>query len=316
MSVRVGLVGAGGVGARHGRVLSGFDDVELVGVADAAPGAAGALAAELGVPAVDDVAELLRQPLDGVWLCVPPFAHGELELAVVEVGVPFFVEKPLASGLPVAEEVARAVAAAGLPTATGYHWRHLDTVAAARAVCAAHRPRLVDATWLDKVPPPAWWARRESSGGQVVEQLTHVVDLARLLAGEVVEVRAMAASSTAEGRDVDDATAALLTFASGAVGTVTAACSLPGRLRAGLDVVCDGAAVELTETTLTVTTADGTDRREPRVDGRTAVDRAFVDVLAGGAPAEGLVDYAEALCTHRVAVAITESARTGDAVRP
>ncbi len=207
------------------------------------------------------------------------------------------------------------MAAAWLPTATGYHWRHLDTVAAARAVCAAHRPRLVDATWLDKVPPPAWWSRRESSGGQVVEQLTHVLDLARLLAGEVVEVRATAAPSTAEGRDVDDATAALLSFDSGAVGTVTAACSLPGKLAAGLAVVCDGAAVELTETSLTVTTTDGADRSEPRVDGRTAVDRAFVDVLAGGVPAEGLVDYAEALRTHRVAVAIAESARTGAPAR-
>ncbi len=314
--VRVGLVGAGGVGGRHARTLAGFPDVELVGVADAVPGAADALADELGVPVVADAERLLDQELDGVWLCVPPFAHGELELAAVDSGVPFLVEKPLSTGVAIAEEVARAVAAAGLPTATGYHWRHLDTVAAARAVCAAHRPRLVDATWLDKVPPPAWWSRRERSGGQVVEQLTHVLDLARLLAGEVVEVRATAAPSSVEGRDVDDATAALLVFDSGAVGTVTAACSLPGKLAAGLDVVCDGAAVELTETSLTVTTAEGAERSEPQVDGRTAVDRAFVDVLAGGVPAEGLVDYAEALRTHRVAVAIAESARTGDAVRP
>ncbi|WNV75991.1 Gfo/Idh/MocA family protein [Geodermatophilus sp. DSM 44513] len=314
--IRVGLVGAGGVGARHARTLAGFPDVELVGLADAVPGAADALAAELGVPVARDADELLAHDLDGIWLCVPPFAHGELELAAVRAGVPFLVEKPLATGVAVAEQVARAVAAAGLPTATGYHWRHLDTVAAARAVCAAHRPRLVDATWLDRVPPPAWWSRRERSGGQVVEQLTHVLDLARLLAGEVVEVRATAAPSGAEGRDVDDATAALLAFDSGAVGTVTAACSLPGKLRAGLDVVCDGAAVELTETSLTVTTAEGATRSEPRVDARTAVDRAFLDVLAGGAPAEGLVDYAEALRTHRVAVAIAESARSGDAVRP
>jgi predicted dehydrogenase len=316
MSVRVGVVGAGGVGARHARTLAGFPDVELAGVADAVPGAADALAAELGVPVADDVPGLLGRSLDGVWLCVPPFAHGELELAAVRAGVPFFVEKPLATGLDVAEEVAAAVAAAGLPTATGYHWRHLDTVAAAREVCAAHRPRLVDATWLDKVPPPGWWVRRASSGGQVVEQLTHVLDLARLLAGEVAEVRAVAAPSSAEGRDVDDATAALLTFASGAVGTLTAACSLPAKVGAGLDVVCDGAAVQLTETTLAVTTAAGTVHREPAVDARTAVDRAFVDLLAGGAPAEALVDYAEALRTHRVGVAVAESARTGAAVRP
>ena len=314
--VRVGLVGAGGVGARHARTLVGFPDVELVGVTDAVPGAADVLAAELGVPAVADVDRLLGQPLDGVWLCVPPFAHGELELAAVRAGVPFFVEKPLATGVEVAEEVAGAVAGAGLPTATGYHWRHLDTVAVARAVCAAHRPRLVDATWLDKVPPPAWWSQAGRSGGQVVEQATHVLDLARVLAGEVTEVQAVATPSSDPGsRDVDDATAALLRFASGAVGTLTAACAQPAKTRAGIDVSCAGAAVELTETSLTDTTADGADRSEPRVDGRTAVDRAFVDVLAGGAPAEGLVDYAEALRTHRLAVAVAESAKTGSRVR-
>ena len=316
MTLRVGLVGAGGVGARHGRTLTGLDGVELVGVADAVPVAAAALAGELGVPALDDVGRLLASGPDAVWLCVPPFAHGELELAVLRAGLPLFVEKPLGAGTDVAEEVAAAVAAAGVPTATGYHWRHLDTVAAARRVCAAAPPRLVAATWLDRVPSPAWWARAGRSGGQVVEQATHVLDLARLLAGEVGEVQAVAAPSSAEGRDVDDATAALLRFASGAVGTLTAACAQPARTRAGIELSCAGAAVELTEASLAVTTAAGTERSEPAVDARTAVDRAFVDLLLTGARAEGLVDYAEALRTHRLAVAVAESARTGEPVRP
>ncbi|SFT33651.1 Predicted dehydrogenase [Geodermatophilus amargosae] len=314
MTLRVGLVGAGGVGARHGRTLSALDGVMLVGVADAVPPAAAALASELRVPALD-IDALLGSGLDAVWLCVPPFAHGELELAVVRAGLPLFVEKPLGTDLAVAEEVAAAVAAAGVPTATGYHWRHLDTVAAARAVCAAAPPRLLAATWLDKVPPPAWWSRADRSGGQVVEQATHVLDLARVLAGEVTEVRALTAPSSAEGRDVDDATVALLRFGSGAVGTLAAGCAQPAKTRAGLEVSCAGAALELTETALAVTTAEGTTHTEPAVDARTAVDRAFVELLTTGTRAEGLVDYAEALRTHRLAVAIAESARSGAAVR-
>ncbi|MGY1608857.1 MULTISPECIES: Gfo/Idh/MocA family protein [unclassified Geodermatophilus] len=314
MTLKAGLVGAGGVGARHGRTLAGLDGVELVGVADAVPSAGAALAAELDVPALG-IDELLRSGADAVWLCVPPFAHGELELAVVRAGLPLFVEKPLGAGLAVAEEVAAAVAAAGVPTATGYHWRHLDTVAAARALCAAHPPRLVSVTWLDKVPPPAWWRRADRSGGQVVEQATHVLDLARVLAGEVTEVEAVTAPSSDPSRDVDDATAALLRFASGAVGTLTAACAQPAKTHAGLELSCAGVAVELTETSLTVTTAEGAEHREPSVDARTAVDRAFVDLLVSGTRAEGLVDYAEALRTHRVAVAVAESARTGSRVR-
>ena len=315
MTVRVGLVGAGAVGARHGRTLAGFADVELVGICDPMAATCTALCGELGVPAADDLGALLRAGVDAVWLCVPPFAHGELEPALVGAGVPFFVEKPLAADLQMAERVAGAVTAAGLPTATGYHWRHLDTVEQAGAAMTGRHVRLVDARWWGSTPPPAWWSNESLSGGQVVEQATHVLDLVRVLAGEVVEVVGGAAPSSAEGRDVADATAAVLRLASGAVGTVSTSCVLPALTEAGLDVVADGVSVQLTETSLRVRTVDGDLVAEPSVDGRRAVDRAFVDVLSGRAPVAGLVDVGEALRTHRLACAVAEATRTGSAVR-
>lgn len=315
MTVRVGLVGAGGVGARHARTLAGFPDVELVAVCDPVRSSAQALAEEVGVGCVEDVGALLGSGVDAVWLCVPPFAHGELELSVLRAGLPLFVEKPLAADVGVAEQVAEAVAASGLPTATGYHWRHLDTVDRARSALAGTPVRLVGARWWGTTPPPAWWSRQEQSGGQVVEQATHVLDLVRVLAGEVTEVVGGAAPSSSAGRDVPDATAAVLRFDSGAVGTVSTSCVLPAPTAAGLDVVGDGVSVELTETTLRVRTRDGEERAEPAVDGRYAVDRAFVDVLAGRPAPAGLVDVAEALRTHRLAWAVAEAARTGATVR-
>ena len=315
MTVRVGLVGAGGVGARHARTLAGFPDVELVAVCDPVRPSAEALAEEVGAGCVDDVASLLGSGVDAVWLCVPPFAHGDLELSVLRAGLPLFVEKPLAADVRVAERVAEAVAASGLPTATGYHWRHLDTVERARSTLAGTPVRLVGARWWGTTPPPAWWSRQDQSGGQVVEQATHVLDLVRVLAGEVTEVVGGSAPSSTTGRDVPDATAAVLRFDSGAVGTVSTSCVLPAPTAAGLDVVGDGVSVELTETTLRVQTRDGEERAEPAVDGRHAVDRAFVDVLAGRPAPAGLVDVAEALRTHRLAWAVAEATRTGTAVQ-
>jgi myo-inositol 2-dehydrogenase / D-chiro-inositol 1-dehydrogenase len=316
VSLRVGLVGAGGVGARHARTLAGLTDVDLIGICDPEPAAREALAGELDVPPVADLDTLLRSRPDAVWLCVPPFAHGEPELAVLRAGLPFFVEKPLAADLPTAERVAAAVAEAGVPTATGYHWRHLDTVAGAQEALGDRQVRLVDARWWGTTPPPAWWSRADRSGGQVVEQATHVLDLVRLLAGEVAEVTGGAAPSSREGRDVPDATAAVLRFTSGAVGTVSTSCVLPALTAAGLEVVTDGLAVQLTETALQVRTPAGESRTEPVVDARLAVDRAFVDVLAGAPAAPGLVDVGEALRTHRLAWAIAEATRTGAPVRP
>ena len=37
---------------------------------------------------------------------------------------------------------------------------------------------------------PAWWGRVEQGGGQVIEQATHLYDLARLLMGEATVVGA------------------------------------------------------------------------------------------------------------------------------
>ena len=76
----------------------------------------------------DGLALLASEELDAVWMCVPPFAHGPLEAAALERKLPFFVEKPIGLDLDGAVEVADRVVAAGLLTAVGYHWRHLEVL--------------------------------------------------------------------------------------------------------------------------------------------------------------------------------------------
>ncbi len=310
---RVGLVGAGGVAQRHARVLAGFPDVRLVGVTDVLPEAAGRLAGAHGARAYPDVAALLAEGLDALYVCVPPFAHGPAERAAVEAGVPLFVEKPVGVDGDTPAALAAAITGRGLLSAVGHHWRYLHTVEEARKLLAGRDIRLVTGAWLDKVPPVGWWPRRDRSGGPVVEQAAHVLDLARHLAGEVVEVSAAGNGTPppVEGADVDSATAATLRFAGGAVGTLAATCALGWKHRAGLEVYADGLALAVTEDALLVRDADG----ERRIDGdpdaaRTAVDRAFVDAVRGAGD-DVRVPYAEALRTHLLALAVAESAATG-----
>ncbi|MGK5740774.1 Gfo/Idh/MocA family protein [Micromonospora sp. URMC 103] len=314
---RVGLVGAGGVAQRHARVLAGFADVDLLGVTDVRAEAAAALAGAHGARAFADVDALLAAGPDAVYVCVPPFAHGPVEEAVVDAGVPMFVEKPVALDLLTAERIAGLVARRGLLTAVGHHWRYLPVVGQARDLLAGRRIRLVSGSWWDRVPPVDWWCRRNGSGGPVVEQAAHVLDLVRVLAGEATEVTAYGDGTPppVDGADIDSVTAATLRFAGGAVGTLSTACVLGWKHRVVLEILADGLALTLTEDGLVVRDADG-ERRMPADPeaARVAVDRAFVDAVRGVAD-DVRVSYAEALATHRLALAVADSARTGRPVR-
>jgi predicted dehydrogenase len=298
-------------------VLSGFDDVRLVAVTDPVAERCAEFAGTFGARPVPDVADVLSAGVDAVFVCVPPLAHGPIEEAVAEAGIPLFVEKPLAVDVATAERVAAAVARAGIVTAVGHHWRYAATVRRAREHLDGRTVHLLAGAWLDKVPPVAWWSDRVRSGGQVIEQAVHVLDLARLLAGEVVEVHAMADGvAPVPGADVDAATAAVLRFASGAVGTLSTTCLLRGKHRAGLELYADGLAVTLTEEELVV--QDGTAGPEGFTvdpdDAKRAVDRSFVDAVAHGT-GEIHVPYEEALRTHRLACAVARSAASGRPVR-
>ena len=315
---RIGLVGAGGVAQRHARVLSALPEAQVMGVTDVQAAAAAALAEEYGAKVFNDVQDLLAAGPDAVYVCVPPFAHGPAERAVIESGLPLFVEKPIAIDLDTGVEISALIAERNLLTAVGHHWRYLPVVEEAKALLADRPVRLVSGAWLDKVPPVAWWPRAEKSGGPVVEQAAHVLDLARHLAGEVTEVWAAGSGipPAVDGADVDGSTAVALRFTGGAVGTVAATCVLGWKERAGLEIYADGLALAVSETELVVRDGDGARTVPSDPDSaRVAVDRAFVAAVRGQEQ-DIRVPYAEALRTHALAVAVAESAATGRVVRP
>ncbi|GAA3395718.1 Gfo/Idh/MocA family protein [Cryptosporangium minutisporangium] len=307
---RVGFVGAGGVATRHATVLAEFPDVAIAGVVDPNPEAARALADQAGATVEQSVDDLLALEVDAVYVCVPPFAHGQAETAVLAAGVPLFVEKPLGLDTELPAKLAAQVVAADVVTGVGFHWRYSAAVERARAALAGRPVSLVAGAWLDKVPPVGWWPRRDGSGGQLVEQAVHVVDLARVLAGEVAEVYAVADASPpdAPGADVDSSAAATLRFASGAVGTLSTTCRLGWKHRAALEVYADGVAVAISEDGCEVRTADGHQWHpvDP-MDAKRAVDRAFLDAV-GGDRSGVLVDYPDALRSHQLACALATSA--------
>ena len=314
---RVGFVGAGGIAERHMGVLSRMADVQIAAVTDADGDRALDVATRYGAQSYDSVDTMLASGgIDALFICVPPFAHGVAERAAIKAKIPFFVEKPITRDLDLAVALAAEIVAANLITAVGYHWRYLDTVDKARRVLASKPVQLIIGHWHDSTPPPDWWGCEAQSGGQMVEQVTHLIDTARFLAGGVTTVSAASnhlARSSHPNLTVATASVATLTFESGVIATFSATCLLNWSHCTSLQLLGDGVAIELSDREVMIDVGAGRHPMPAEGDPVWREDRDFIDAVRGG-PNLIRTNYADALETHRIALAIAQSAISGNVV--
>jgi predicted dehydrogenase len=168
--------------------------------------------------------------------------------------------------------------------------------------------------FLIALPATPWWRVKARSGGQVVEQAVHIIDLARYLLGEVDRVfadYALRANWDEPGYASDDVYSVNLRFRGGAVGHLAACSILHRRFNVGLDVLCKGHVYRIEDDGVTVDGPDGTRRIERTNDAGLAESEAFLRAVATGDRTAILSDYADALRTQRVALAANQSAELG-----
>jgi len=318
MAVQVGFVGAGGIARAHLANLRQLDGVAVRAVSDVDTGRAEEVAAEWGAKAYADCVDMLeRERLDAVYVCLPPAAHGSLEMALADLGLPFYVEKPIHLDLVVAAQVECMVREKGLVTSVGYQLRYSDAVAAAREQLTDRQLALAQGFYIGGLPGAPWWRRKAQSGGQVVEQATHIYDLLRYLAGEVETVYAVAstgAMTDVEGYDLEDASVAMLEFSNGAVGHVVSACVLTGGGEPHVGLRFDGRAFTIKLAGSTLDVADERERRsesfpQPPGDWMLRADSAFIEAVRGRNSAIRS-DYADGLRTLALTLAVNKSLET------
>jgi len=259
MALRVGFVGVGGVAKRHLGYSQAREDVELVGYADTVLENAEKTAAEYGGNAYGSFQELYsKEKPDALIICTPPFAHGDIEEAACEARIPFFVEKPVAVNMELANRVQKAVAKSGIATQVGYMFRFSEPILKVREMLKSHPLAMVQAHYyMPGLPPPSWWPKLALGGGQLIEQATHMIDLGRFLAGDVKTVSGRATRtrdwtppagyvpgdgmrSYANDFEIPDTTALIMEYESGALGTLSCSIVPQGKWDVGFKVVADG----------------------------------------------------------------------------
>jgi predicted dehydrogenase len=323
MAMRIGFIGVGGISRKHRQALQQMDDVDIAAVCDADPKRTQAAAKEHDAKPYADWKEMLSaEPLDALYICVPPFAHGEMELAAVEKGLPMYIEKPLAADWATAVPIARAVADAGLTVGVGYQWRYSPATERAREYLSGVAAGAMLGYWTGGMPGVSWWRRKDGSGGQVIEQSTHIADLIRYLSGAEA-TRVFAAGfrgvmgKKVEDYSVDDASAAVIQLDNGVIATLTSACMMPLGHRVGLDVLTERGVVRVDGGSVAIEEADNRERFE-NPEGFSTHGRGsevFMEALRKGDAALLLSDFADAMKTFALTCAIQASIdRGGEAV--
>jgi predicted dehydrogenase len=294
-SLRVAFIGAGNVNFGggegpwdHASRLEQIDGLEVVGVADPdTKRAARALAVRShpmfrSARVFPDVYSLIAEVRpQAVWIGVPPSAHGttepgrDVEAACARAGIHMFIEKPLSAAPPDdVRSLAGRLASQDVIVSVGYMFRYSCAIERMRAILDADgvTPRLFIGRYdcaYSEIRKREWWDAR-TSGGPVVEQMTHFADLARYLCGEVrydtIAARTIPANCPAGAlsdmpvdsaglaydQGVPDAyrapraTTAVWCFESGALGSLTHAVLLhEKRYDAALEVWADGLLMQL-----------------------------------------------------------------------
>jgi len=247
MTLRVGILGPGGVAARHaGAIADLADRMELVAVCGRDSERSAAFAHQFGGTAYTDFSRMLEKAeLDLLIVALPPFAHaGQVERAAA-AGVNLLVEKPIALDLDRACSLVEA--SRNVVAACGFMYRH----GAATTRWDEHvargqtgRPAQFSGFYQCNALHAPWWRDREKSGGQMLEQLIHIVDLMRHWMGMPDSVYARSANLF--HKDVpdytgEDVSAMMFGYPDGRIGVLRANnVAVPGRWAKGWQMVSEG----------------------------------------------------------------------------
>jgi predicted dehydrogenase len=191
--LRFGLVGTGyWARVTHAPALATTDGIELAAVWGRDAQKAARLAADHGAAACADFAEFLGS-VDAVAFSVPPDVQQELAVRAARAGRHLLLEKPIALSLAAADELAGAVAAAGVASVVFFTARFDPRVRAWLAELAAGGPWLGGTlTWLgtamDEASPFNTPWRRDKGG--LWDLGPHAVSLLWASLGPVVSVTA------------------------------------------------------------------------------------------------------------------------------
>lgn len=231
--LRTGILGCGSFAKRHvSNLLTLPEELELTAVCDHHEQNARKFSDAYGqgnTAIFTDPREMFEKgKLDLVLICLPPHAHSNEVALAAQYGAHIFIEKPIALSSEHAWRMVEATEKAGIKTQVGFMFRFGAAIERLKDLihsAEAGIPGLMSARYFCNSLHATWWRDRSKSGGQLVEQVIHMVDLMRYLMGDAVSVYSRQENlfhRDVSDYTVEDVSATVFGFKGGAIGVIYA----------------------------------------------------------------------------------------------
>jgi predicted dehydrogenase len=328
--LRTAIVGCGSFAHRHARTLQRLEnDFKMVTFCNRTIEKAAAFSKKYTngqAPVFADHHEMFSQvPMDVVVVCLPPYAHSdEVEIAA-NMGIHVFIEKPIALTSEQSWGMVSAAENAGIITQVGFMFRFGEAIEHLKEMIDSGKAGsvgLMSARYFCNSLHAPWWRNRDLSGGQLVEQVIHMVDLMRFLMGDAITVYSRQQNIFHQhitDYSVEDVSATIFGFPKGGVGVIYATNgAIPNRWINDYRVVSRNLTAEFTDAnhaTFHHTTEPG---RQPEVinsdrDIYLSEMQDFLSAIRTGKKTR--IPLREGAISLDLALAATRSAQTGGEVR-
>ncbi|EKN65227.1 oxidoreductase [Neobacillus bataviensis LMG 21833] len=312
--VRVGFVGAGGIADIHLQHIGKNEQAEITAICDIHAETAFEKAKTYGAAAYTNVDEMLdKGSFDALFISVPPFAHGDIEEKAAKKGIHLMVEKPLGLDYQTVLKKSEVIKESGIICGVGYCLRYWDAVAKAKEYLKGKKPAMIRGHYLSSFVSTPWYREWDKSGGQLVEQSTHVVDLARYLGGEIDQVYAnmgLQVHKNVPNINIPDVTSVNFVYDSGAIGHIDSTFAQFDH-RMGIEVMGEDFRVVIDGSNVTIVEKGSTESFMSEVDFYQEQDRLFIKAVATGNQDLLLSSFEDGLKTLAVTLAANQSHETG-----
>lgn len=335
--IGVGVIGAGMVADTHVRALRDIGDVaRIVSVFARNSQRLHDFCDIRGLPAATSLESLLADPqIQAVIILTPPNARRDLVVQAAAAGKHVLLEKPMERDTAGAKELANIARAAGVTLGVVFQHRFRAASIKLKQLIDDNRFGALSSAQVN-VP---WWRPQSyydepgrgtyarDGGGVLINQAIHTLDLMLSFTGPVKRVTAMMGTTSLHQMEAEDFVVSGVTFASGALGSITATTAAYPGAAESIILNFAQASVRLESGVLTITRHDGRSESfgeeagtgggaDPMAfthDWHASALRDFFEALRDGRQPQ--VDGAEALKVHRLIDAITLSSREERSVK-